>query len=190
MLETVIMHESHKSKYSIHPGSEKMYQDVKAETSEDIRVCWYKPDTSWKWDYSRWMFFSMLHKVSQGYDTIWVIVDRLTKVSNLYTHERNGPSGETSEIVPEGSSNKAWNTGRFACLLAEVGVVLLTGSEIVQETTEKIIQVKQRMQAARVGKSKCNEDEPLAVLVDGLHFDDKLQFSREPIEITDREVND
>ncbi|GKF68315.1 putative reverse transcriptase domain-containing protein [Tanacetum coccineum] len=28
-LRTVIMHESNKSKYSIHPGSEKMYQDVK-----------------------------------------------------------------------------------------------------------------------------------------------------------------
>ncbi|GJS40242.1 putative reverse transcriptase domain-containing protein [Tanacetum coccineum] len=28
-LRTVIMHESHKSKYSIHPGFEKMYQDVK-----------------------------------------------------------------------------------------------------------------------------------------------------------------
>ncbi|GKD87475.1 retrotransposable element Tf2 [Tanacetum coccineum] len=26
---TVIMHESHKSKYSIHPGSDKMYQDMK-----------------------------------------------------------------------------------------------------------------------------------------------------------------
>nr|GEW10104.1 reverse transcriptase domain-containing protein [Tanacetum cinerariifolium] len=28
-LRTVIMHESYKSKYSIHPGSEKMYQDIK-----------------------------------------------------------------------------------------------------------------------------------------------------------------
>ncbi|GKC60611.1 putative reverse transcriptase domain-containing protein [Tanacetum coccineum] len=28
-LRSVIMHESHKSKYSIHPGSEKMYQDIK-----------------------------------------------------------------------------------------------------------------------------------------------------------------
>ncbi|GJS05268.1 putative reverse transcriptase domain-containing protein [Tanacetum coccineum] len=27
-LRTVIMHESHKSKYSIHPGSDKMYQDM------------------------------------------------------------------------------------------------------------------------------------------------------------------
>ncbi|GKF51830.1 putative reverse transcriptase domain-containing protein [Tanacetum coccineum] len=32
---------------------------------------------------------------------------------------------------------------------AEVGEVQLTGPEIIQETTEKIIQVKQRMQAAR-----------------------------------------
>ncbi|GKF91093.1 putative reverse transcriptase domain-containing protein, partial [Tanacetum coccineum] len=28
-LRSVIIHESHKSKYSIHPGSEKMYQDMK-----------------------------------------------------------------------------------------------------------------------------------------------------------------
>ncbi|GJS34640.1 hypothetical protein Tco_0533022 [Tanacetum coccineum] len=104
---------------------------------------------------------------------------------------------------------------------------------IVQETTEKIIQVKQRMQAARdrqksyadlkrkpmefeVGDKvmlkvgdvayklelpeelsrvhntfhvsnlkKCHADEPLAVPLDGLHFDDKLQFVEEPIEITD-----
>ncbi|GKF12514.1 hypothetical protein Tco_0050440 [Tanacetum coccineum] len=35
---------------------------------------------------------------------------------------------------------------------------------------------------------KCHADEPLAVSLDGLHFDDKLQFAEEPIEITDREV--
>nr|GFB60808.1 putative reverse transcriptase domain-containing protein [Tanacetum cinerariifolium] len=28
-LQTVIMHESHKPKYSLHPGSDKMYQDIK-----------------------------------------------------------------------------------------------------------------------------------------------------------------
>ncbi|GKB19560.1 hypothetical protein Tco_0853483 [Tanacetum coccineum] len=35
---------------------------------------------------------------------------------------------------------------------------------------------------------KCYADEPLAVPLDVLHFDDKLQFVEEPIEITDREV--
>ncbi|GJZ64761.1 hypothetical protein Tco_0621457, partial [Tanacetum coccineum] len=35
---------------------------------------------------------------------------------------------------------------------------------------------------------KCYADEPLAILLDGLHFDDKLQFVEEPVEIVDHEV--
>ncbi|GKC30980.1 hypothetical protein Tco_1038274 [Tanacetum coccineum] len=35
---------------------------------------------------------------------------------------------------------------------------------------------------------KCYADEPLAVLLDGLHFDDKLQFVEEPVEIMNHEV--
>nr|GFC77013.1 putative reverse transcriptase domain-containing protein [Tanacetum cinerariifolium] len=35
---------------------------------------------------------------------------------------------------------------------------------------------------------KCHADEPLAVPLDGLHFDDKLHFGEKPVEIIDREV--
>ncbi|GKE32956.1 hypothetical protein Tco_1452278 [Tanacetum coccineum] len=35
---------------------------------------------------------------------------------------------------------------------------------------------------------KCYVDKPLAVPLDGLHFDDKLQFVEEPVKIMDREV--
>ncbi|GJX50319.1 hypothetical protein Tco_0277164, partial [Tanacetum coccineum] len=35
---------------------------------------------------------------------------------------------------------------------------------------------------------KCYSDKPLAVLLEGLHVDDKLHFVEEPIEIMDREV--
>nr|GEY62244.1 putative reverse transcriptase domain-containing protein [Tanacetum cinerariifolium] len=35
---------------------------------------------------------------------------------------------------------------------------------------------------------KCHAEEPLAVPLDGLHFDDKLHFVEEPVEIVDREV--
>ncbi|GKD80962.1 hypothetical protein Tco_1347801 [Tanacetum coccineum] len=38
----------------------------------------------------------------------------------------------------------------------------------------------------KVGE-KCYADEPLAVPLDGLHFDDKLQFVEEPVEIVDCE---
>nr|GEY39530.1 putative reverse transcriptase domain-containing protein [Tanacetum cinerariifolium] len=55
----------------------------------------------------------------------------------------------------------------------EVGEAQILGPELIQETTEKI---------------KCHADEPLAVPLDGLHFDDKLHFVEEPLEIVDREV--
>ncbi|GJW78293.1 putative reverse transcriptase domain-containing protein [Tanacetum coccineum] len=104
-LRTVIMHESHKSKYSIHPGSEKMYQDVKklywwpnmkADIATYVSKCLtcakvkaehqrqsgllVQPEIpQWKWDNITMDFVTKLPKSSQGYDTIWVIVDRLTK---------------------------------------------------------------------------------------------------------------
>ncbi|GKF44579.1 hypothetical protein Tco_0131131 [Tanacetum coccineum] len=35
---------------------------------------------------------------------------------------------------------------------------------------------------------KCHADEPLAISLDGIHFDDELQFIKEPVKIMDREV--
>ncbi|GKE66623.1 putative reverse transcriptase domain-containing protein [Tanacetum coccineum] len=104
-LRTVIMHESHKSKYSIHLGSDKMYQDmkklywwpnmkadittyvskcltcakVKAEHQRPSGLLVQPKIPQWKWDNITMDFVTKLPKSSQGYDTIWVIVDRLTK---------------------------------------------------------------------------------------------------------------
>nr|GFB74252.1 putative reverse transcriptase domain-containing protein [Tanacetum cinerariifolium] len=36
---------------------------------------------------------------------------------------------------------------------------------------------------------KCHADKPLAVPLDGLHFDDKPQFVEEPVEIVDRALS-
>nr|GFD08077.1 reverse transcriptase domain-containing protein [Tanacetum cinerariifolium] len=95
------MHESHKSKYSIHPGSDKMYQDMKADIATYVSKCltcvkvkaehqkpsglWVQPKIpEWKWDNITMDFVTKLPKSSQGYDTIWVIVNRLTK-SAIFT---------------------------------------------------------------------------------------------------------
>ncbi|GJS51839.1 hypothetical protein Tco_0625201 [Tanacetum coccineum] len=93
---------------------------------------------------------------------------------------------------------------RLPVCWAEVGEVQVTGPEIVQETTEKIVLEKVREVACKLelpeklsrvhntfhvsNLKKCYADEPLAVLLDRLHFDDKLQFVEEPVEIRDREV--
>ncbi|GJY13356.1 putative reverse transcriptase domain-containing protein [Tanacetum coccineum] len=100
-LRTVIMHESHMSKYSIHPGSDKMYQDMKklywwpnmkadiatyvskCLTCAKVKVEHQRPSgllvqpkiPEWKWDNITMDFVMKLPKLSQGYDTIWVIVD-------------------------------------------------------------------------------------------------------------------
>ncbi|GJR71603.1 putative reverse transcriptase domain-containing protein [Tanacetum coccineum] len=128
-LRTVIMHESHKSKYSIHPGSDKMYQDMKklywwpnmkADIATYVNKCLtcakvkaehQRPSgllvqpkiPEWKWDNITMDFVTKLPKSSQGYDTIWVIVDRLTK-SAIFT-----PMRETDPLA-KGSGHEAWDT--------------------------------------------------------------------------------
>ncbi|GJU73667.1 putative reverse transcriptase domain-containing protein [Tanacetum coccineum] len=72
-LRTVIMHKSHKSKYPIHPGSDKMYQDMKK------LYLWPNMKADIATYVSKCLTCARLPKSSQGYDTIWVIVNRLTK---------------------------------------------------------------------------------------------------------------
>ncbi|GKB14213.1 putative reverse transcriptase domain-containing protein, partial [Tanacetum coccineum] len=75
---------------------------------------------------------------------------------------------------------------------AKVGDVQLTGPEIIHETTKKIVQIRQRLQAARDRQrsyaNKCLSDESLVIPMKELRLDDKLNFVEEPVEIMDREV--
>ncbi|GKA10129.1 putative reverse transcriptase domain-containing protein [Tanacetum coccineum] len=279
-LRTVIMHESHKSKYSIHPGSDKMYQDMKklywwpnmkADIATYVSRCLTcakvkaehqrphqelfkntpkKPE--WKWTTSLMDFVTISLKTSQATTHLG---DCWTDSLSLY-HASNKAAPFKVLYGRKCHSPVCWT---------KVGEAQILGPELIQETTEKIIQIKQRMQAARdrqksyadlkrkpmefqvgdkvmlkvlpwkgvvhfgkqgklnpryvgsfkvlekVGEvayklelpkelsrvqntfhvsnlKKCYADEPLAVLLDGLHFDDKLQFVEEPVEIMDREV--
>ncbi|GJU85846.1 putative reverse transcriptase domain-containing protein [Tanacetum coccineum] len=352
-LRALIMHESHKLKYSIHPGSDKMYQDLKklywwpnmkAEiatyvskclTCAKVKIEYQKPSgllvqpkfPQCKWENITMDFVTKLPKTATGQDTIWVIIDRLTKsahfspmreddtlekLTRLYSKEvvsKHGVpvsiiSGRNGKFTPhfwkslnktlgtrldmsttyhpetDGQSERTIQTledmlrayvldfgkGWDKHLpLAEVGDSQLTGPEIIHETTEKIVQIKSRIQAARdrqksyadvrrkplefqvgdkvmlkvspwkgvirFGKrgklnpryigpfkiiakvgtvayrlelpeklsrvhstfhvsklKKCMADEPLAIPLDEIQVDDKLNFIEEPVEVMDREV--
>ncbi|GKB73507.1 putative reverse transcriptase domain-containing protein [Tanacetum coccineum] len=119
-LRDLIMHESHKSKYSIHPGSDKMYQDLKklywwlnmkeiiAEYVDKCLTCskvkvecqkssglLVQPDIPiWKWERITMDFITKLPKTSNEHDIIWVIVDRLTKSAH-FIHTQETDSMET-----------------------------------------------------------------------------------------------
>ncbi|GJW98383.1 putative reverse transcriptase domain-containing protein [Tanacetum coccineum] len=70
---------------------------------------------------------------------------------------------------------------------AEVGDAQLTGPKIIHETTKKIIQIKKRIQTARDRQKSyyaietCFSDEPLAILLDEIQIDDKLNLIEEPV---------
>ncbi|GJX08313.1 putative reverse transcriptase domain-containing protein [Tanacetum coccineum] len=87
-LRALIMQDSHKSKYSIHPGSDKMYQDLK-------KMYWWpnmKAEIAtyiWKWENITINFVTKLPKTSTGQDTIWVIVVCLTKFAHFLPMKEN-----------------------------------------------------------------------------------------------------
>nr|GEY15462.1 putative reverse transcriptase domain-containing protein [Tanacetum cinerariifolium] len=213
-LRSVIMHESHKSKYSIHPGSEKMYQDVKklywwpnmkADIATYVSKCLtcarvkaehQRPSgllvqpaiPKWKWDNITMDFIIKLPKSSQGFDTIWKSFQKAlgtdTCMITAYHPETDGQSERTIQTLQDMlcacviDFGKGWvkhlplaeflyNNSYHASIKAapyealygqkcrsplcwaEVGESQLTGLELIQETMEKIVLIKQRMQAAQ-----------------------------------------
>ncbi|GJZ85634.1 putative reverse transcriptase domain-containing protein [Tanacetum coccineum] len=268
-LRALIMHESHKSKYSVHPGSDKMYQDMKqlywwpnmkADIATYVSKCLtclrvkaehQKPSgllvqpaiPQWKWENITMDFVTKLPRTQSGNDTIWVIVDRLTKsahflpmretdpmdklarlylkevvtrhgipvsiicdrdphftsnfwrsfqkamgtrldMSTAYHPETDGQSERTIQtledmlracvidfgngweghlLLIEFSYNNSYHASIKAAPLealygrkcrspicwAEVGDAQLIGPELIHERTEKIVQIKQRIQVAR-----------------------------------------
>ncbi|GJW47956.1 putative reverse transcriptase domain-containing protein [Tanacetum coccineum] len=155
-LRTVIMHESHKSKYSIHSGSEKMYQDMK-------KLYWFASNF-WR---SLQNALGTILDMSTAYHpqidrqserTIQTLEDMLCAcaidfgkgwVNHLPLVEFSYNNSYHASIKAAPFEALYGRKCRSPVCWAEVGEVQLTGLEIVQETTEKIIQIKQRMQAAR-----------------------------------------
>ncbi|GKG20081.1 hypothetical protein Tco_0379882, partial [Tanacetum coccineum] len=54
------------------------------------------------------------------------------------------------------------------------------------ELPEELSRVHNTFQVSNL--KRCHADEPLAVLLDGLHVDGKLHFVEEPVEIMDLEI--
>nr|GEV06219.1 hypothetical protein [Tanacetum cinerariifolium] len=172
--EALIMHESHKSKYSIHPGSDRMYQDLKK------LYCW--PN----------MKAEIATYVSKCLTCAKVIVDHLTKSAHFlpmreddtlekltrqYMKEVVSKHGVPVSIISYRngkftshfwkSLNKALGTRldmstayhpetngqseRTIQTLKDMlcACILDFGKEIIHETTKKIVQIKSRIQAAR-----------------------------------------
>jgi hypothetical protein len=108
-IKELILREAHDSAYSIHPDSTKMYKDlktwywwyamkrhvteymslcdtchrVKAEHQRPARLLQHLKIPDCEWEETGMDFIVGLPHTQAGYDSIWVIVDRLTKVAHF-----------------------------------------------------------------------------------------------------------
>ncbi|KAK1424218.1 hypothetical protein QVD17_19539 [Tagetes erecta] len=114
-LRELVMDEAHKSRYSIHPGSDKMYHDLKVLywwpgmkagiatyvskclTCSRVKAEYQKPNgllqqpeiPMWKWEQISMDFVTKLPRSQSGCDMIWVVVDRLTKSARFLAVKEN-----------------------------------------------------------------------------------------------------
>nr|GEW05061.1 putative reverse transcriptase domain-containing protein [Tanacetum cinerariifolium] len=192
-LRALNMHESHKSKYSIHLGSDKMYQDLqklywwpnmkakivtyvnKCLTCTKIKVEYQNPFgllvqpeiPQWKWENITMDFVTKFSKTATGQDTIWKSLHKALgtrlDMSTTYHPQTDGQSDRTIQMLEDMLR---------ACVL-DFGKEQLSRVHI----TFYVSNLK-----------KCMSDEPLAILLDEIQVDDKLHFIKEPVEVMDRQV--
>nr|GEX78164.1 hypothetical protein [Tanacetum cinerariifolium] len=101
-LRDLIMHESHKSKYLIHTGSTKMYQDLRKlywwpNMKADVATYVGKYLTCAKENVTM-NFMTGLPRTPSGYDLIWVIVDRLTKSAHFLPKKKTDNIEKLTEL--------------------------------------------------------------------------------------------
>ncbi|GJX41988.1 putative reverse transcriptase domain-containing protein [Tanacetum coccineum] len=124
----------------------------------------------WKWDNITMDFVTKLPKLSQGYDTIWVIIDRLTKSALFLPIKETDPMEKLARMYLK---EKA------------LGTTLAMSIAYHPETDE---QSERTIQTLDDILRTCVIDFRKAVPLEGLHVDDKLRFVEEPVEIMDRKV--
>ncbi|GJT25901.1 reverse transcriptase domain-containing protein [Tanacetum coccineum] len=119
---------------------------VKAEHQRPSGLLVQPKIPKWKWDNITMDFVTKFPKSSQGYDTIWVIVDRLTK-SVIFTPMRETDPMDKLQDYQKEIHSMITLFQSFVIATSRRSLILFP--KLIQETTEKIIQIKQRMQAAR-----------------------------------------
>ncbi|WVZ88990.1 hypothetical protein U9M48_035455, partial [Paspalum notatum var. saurae] len=178
-LRKKILEEAHESVLAMHPGSNKMYQDLKqrfwwtrmkreiAKYVSECHVCkrvkadHLKPAgmlhplniPAWKWEDIHMDFVVGLPRTQKGYDSIWVIIDRFTK---------------SAHFIPVKTSY----TCHLCRLQKSLGTKLIHSSAYHPQTSgqvERVNQILEDMLRACVltYSTKWDECLPLAKLGDG-----------------------
>nr|GEU64751.1 putative reverse transcriptase domain-containing protein [Tanacetum cinerariifolium] len=172
-IRDMVMHESYKSMYSIHPGSDKIYQDlkklylwpnmkayiatfvskyltcakVKAEHQKPSGLLQQPKITEWKWEKITMDFVSRLLRTPCGYDC-------LTKSAHFLLMKKTDSIEKLAQLYHASIKAAPFEAlygrkCRSPVCWSEVGDSQLTGLELIREMTEKIVQIKNWLLTAR-----------------------------------------
>ncbi|GJX12054.1 putative reverse transcriptase domain-containing protein [Tanacetum coccineum] len=191
-LRALIMHESHKSKYSIHPGSDKIIKAAPFEALYERKcqspICWAKVGDS------------QLTGPEIIYKTTKKIVQIKSRIQAARDHQKSyadvrrkplefqvgdkvmlkvSPWKGVLRFGKRGKLNPRY-IGPFK-IIAKVGTVAYR-----LELPEMLSRVHSTFHVSKL--KKCIADEPLPIPLDDIQVDDKLHFIEEPVEIMDREI--
>ncbi|GJU86279.1 putative reverse transcriptase domain-containing protein [Tanacetum coccineum] len=125
----------------------------------------------WKWENITMDFVTKLPRTADGQNTIWVILGRLTKSAHFLPMKED----DTLEKLMRQYLKE---------VVSKHGVPENVAYRL--ELPEKLSRVHSTFHVSKL--KKCMADEPLAIPLDEIQVDDKLNFIEEPVEIMDREV--
>nr|GEU62898.1 putative reverse transcriptase domain-containing protein [Tanacetum cinerariifolium] len=173
---------------------------VKAEHQKPFGLLQQPKIPVWKWERITMDFVSRLPRTPSGYDTIWVIVDRLTKSAHILPKKKTDTMEKLTQLylkeimcrhgVPISiiSDRDSHFTSRFwKTLQKSLGISLDLSTAYHPQTdgqSERTIQMLEDMLRA------CMIDfgSDIVIPMDEIQLDDKLHRIEEPVEIVDREV--
>ncbi|GJR27034.1 putative reverse transcriptase domain-containing protein [Tanacetum coccineum] len=195
-VRTLIMDEAYKSKYSVHLGADKMYYDLKdrywwSGMKKDIAV----------YEGIAMDFVTKLPRTSSGHDTIWVIVDRLTKsahflpmredykmdrLARLYLNEIVARHSIKDRLKAARDRQKSFAGKRRKPLEFNVGTLDQLRSNEKWDPVPNRLDLPQELYGVHEtfhvsNLKKCLVDQTMQVSLDEIRVDDKLNFMEEPV---------
>nr|GEX71068.1 reverse transcriptase domain-containing protein [Tanacetum cinerariifolium] len=163
---------------------------VKAEHQRPSGLLQQPEIPVWKWERITMDFIIGLLRTPSRYDSIWVIVDRLTKSSHFLPVKTTDSMEKLAQLYLK----------EVVCRHGvPISIISDRDSKFTSRILEKIGPVAYKLELPRElqgihntfhvsNLKKCLSDESLSIPLDEVQLNDKLHFIKEPAEIMDREV--